>query len=99
MTRATTRTAISTMTKSLTSSQKPSRTSGKASLKTDQEKNVSRTTGQPGLVRIQVARPPMTTTVESTAIAWPRRCWRRFAASRWRRRSLMTAGWAKRGGF
>ena len=56
-------------TKSLTSSQKPSRTSGKESLKTSQVKNVSRTSGQPGLVRIQAARPPRTTTVETAAIA------------------------------
>ena len=61
------------MTKIFTSSQKPLRTSGKDSLKTLHEKKVSRTTGQPGLVRIQAARPPMTTMLEAAAIAWPRR--------------------------
>ena len=64
-----------------------------------QEKNVSRTTGQPGLVRTQAARAPRTTTVETAAIACPRRACRRFAASRSRRRSLMTAVSDKRGRF
>ena len=59
--------------KTLMSSQKPESTSGNASLKTLQEKNVSRTVGQPGLVRTRAARPPTMTKVETAAIAWPRR--------------------------
>jgi hypothetical protein len=55
--------------KTLTSSQNPLSTSGKASLKTVQEKNVSLTAGQPGLVRIRAARPPRTIAVEVAAIA------------------------------
>ena len=48
----------------LTSSQKALRMSEKYCLKTLEEKKVSRTTGQPGLVRISTARPPRTITVE-----------------------------------
>jgi len=47
--------------------------SGNESLKTSTLKNVSRTSGHPGLVRISEVRPPMTTTVETAAIVWPRR--------------------------
>jgi hypothetical protein len=74
-----------------TSSQNALRTSGKASLKALQEKNVSRTFGQPGLVRTSAARPPRTTRVEAAAIACPRRAFARFAASRAARLSFVAA--------
>ena len=61
--------------------------SGNESLNTSASKNVSRTSGQPGLVRISAAIPPSTTTIEIAAIALPRRVRARRAASRsWRRR-------------
>src|ERR1700760_1401332 len=66
----------------LTSSQKPLRTSGKAFLNSLQLKNVSRTVGQPGLLSTSAARPPMTTTEESAAISVLRRALARLAASR-----------------
>ena len=68
-----TSTATSTTTNILTSSQKPSRTSGNESLNALQEKKVSRNVGQPGLVSTRAASPPRTMTVETAAIAWPRR--------------------------
>ena len=79
-------------TKILTSSQKAASMSGKESLKALQEKKVSRTSGQPGLVRTSAARPPRTTTLETAAIAWPRRARRRLAASRAARRSTDHCG-------
>ncbi len=65
--------------------------SGKVSLNSVQLKNVSRNAGQPGLVRISAARPPMTTTVETAAIANPRRSRARRAAARSARRSELPA--------
>ena len=73
--------------KTFTSSQKPLSTSGKEFLNSLQLKNVSRTVGQPGLVRTSAARPPITTTEESAAISVLRRAFARLAASRSRRRS------------
>jgi hypothetical protein len=55
--------------KILMSSQNPSRMSGNEVLKASAEKNVSRTSGQPLLVRTIAARPPRTTTDETAAIA------------------------------
>ena len=75
------------MRKTRTSSQKASRISGKESAKTSGEKNESRTTGQPGLVRISTAIPPRTTTVEIAAIDCPRSARARRAAARSARRS------------
>src|ERR1700761_8869611 len=80
-------TATSTTRKIFTSSQKPLRTSGKAFLNSLQLKNVSRTVGQPGLVRISAAMPPITMTEESAAISALRRVRARFASSRSRRRT------------
>ncbi|MBN9623482.1 MAG: hypothetical protein J0H06_11110, partial [Actinobacteria bacterium] len=71
--RAITSTATSTTMKTLMSSQKPSRTSGKAFLNSLQLKKVSRTVGQPGLVRTSAASPPITTTEENAAISPLRR--------------------------
>ena len=68
-TRPRTSTTISTTRNSLTSSQKPDRTSGKASLNALHEKKVSRTSGQPGLVSASAASPPRTMTDEIAAIA------------------------------
>jgi hypothetical protein len=70
-TRPSASTPISTITNSLTSSQNPSRTSGKAFVNASQSKNVSRTFGQPLLVRMSAARSPSTTTVETPEIAAP----------------------------
>ena len=91
-TRPTIRTATSTITKTLTSSQKPSRTSGNGFLE-----------DAPGEERFADHRPagagqdPGGEAAEDDD-AWRRRrsparagAWRRFAASRSRRRSLMTA--------
>jgi hypothetical protein len=69
------------------SSQKPSSTPGNEFLKASQSKKVSRTVGQPLLVRISVAYAPSTTTVDRAEIAAPRAARRRPAASRTARRS------------
>ena len=69
------------------SSQNAFATSGNDSLKMVALKNVSRTAGQPLLVRISAASPPITTTLETIAIAMPRRSRRRFTAARSARRS------------
>jgi hypothetical protein len=68
-----TSTIASTARKSLTSSQNPRRTSGNASRKAGHEKNVSRTSGQPWLVRMTVASVPSTTTVETALTTAARR--------------------------
>jgi hypothetical protein len=62
-------TTTSTIRKTRMSSQNPTRTSGKISLNFSQSKNVSRTSGQPWLVSTTAARPPITTTVDTAAIA------------------------------
>ncbi len=59
----------STPRKSFTSSQNPSRMSGNEVLNASAEKKVSRTSGQPLLVRTIAARPPRTITDETAAIA------------------------------
>ena len=76
------------MQKTRTSSQKALRISGKESLNCWTSKNVSRTDGQPGLVRMSAAIPPRTTIVETAAIVAPRRARARFAAARSARRSV-----------
>src|SRR5436305_13308064 len=86
-----TSTQISATTISLTSFQKPLRTHGNDCLHWLQEKNVSRTVGHPGLVTINAVRPPRPLTLDSAAIAWPRRGRRRWAAVRAARRSLLIA--------
>jgi len=53
----------------LMSSQNPSRIRGNEVLNASAEKNCSRTTGQPLLVRTIAATPPKRTTDETTAIA------------------------------
>jgi hypothetical protein len=55
------------------------------------EKKVSLTSGQPVLVKIRAASPPMTTTDESAAIAWPRRDLALRARSRAARRAPLSA--------
>src|SRR3954454_2090088 len=69
MTRPTIRTATSIRQNILTSSQKAAATSGNESLKALQEKNVSRTVAQPGLVTASATSPPITTTDETAATA------------------------------
>src|SRR5262245_34437789 len=81
-----TRTSTSTTMKIRTSSQNASRTSGKVSRKSCQEKKVSRTSGHPGLVRIRAANPPSTTTLEIAEIASARRLRRLWASARSARR-------------
>src|SRR3954451_12352866 len=86
-TRPRTRTAISTVTKIVTSSQKPLSTAGNDVLNASGSKNVARTLSQPGLVTSNAASPPTTTTADPAAIASPRRARRRSAAARTARRS------------
>ncbi len=86
-----TRTTTSTTMKIRMSSQKALRMSGKELLKELQEKNVSLTEGQPGLVKMSAARPPRMTMLETAAIRAPRRAWLRFAASRSARRLPVAA--------
>src|SRR5689334_23271165 len=86
MTRPTIRTATSITQNILMSSQKALATSGNESLNALQEKNVSRTLGQPGLVTASATNPPMMISDDTAAIAWPlrARCFLAAARSAWR---------------